>query len=190
MSVSFSLISCSWLDRRSHRFSTIGEVTEVGEVSCCEEEVECHDGTESNNNNNNNGEKVSQCCRVWEKRDNIHPADGWCRKRHGRKKETKRKKKKMGGLKEFPVIWRADAAISNAPLKDKKYVAALNELWLVRFSLLPHWNSLSRVEQSCQRHPITAVSRSLKKGCAGKCREISAFINKSSFSQCVPFSFF
>ena len=93
MSVSFSLISCSWLDRRSHRFSTIGEVTEVGEVSCCEEEVECHDGTESNNNNNNNGEKVSQCCRVWEKRDNIHPADGWCRKRHGRKKETKRKKK-------------------------------------------------------------------------------------------------
>ena len=97
MSVSFSLISCSWLDRRSHRFSTIGEVTEVGEVSCCEEEVECHDGTESNNNNNNNGEKVSQCCRVWEKRDNIHPADGWCRKRHGRKKETKRKKKKWVG---------------------------------------------------------------------------------------------
>jgi hypothetical protein len=69
-------------------------------------------------------------------------------------------------------------------LKAKKYVAALNELWLVRFSLLPHWNSLSRVEQSCQRHPITAVvppPPPLKKGCAGKCREISAFINKSSF---------
>ena len=100
----------------------------------------------------------------------------------------------MGGLKEFPVIWRADAAISNAPLKAKKYVAALNELWLVRFSLLPHWNSLSRVEQSCQRHPITAVvpppplsKKGVQESVGKSARSLTSHL---LFSQCVPFSFF
>jgi hypothetical protein len=84
------------LDRRSHRFSSIGEVTEVGEVSRCEEEVECHAGTESNNNNNN-GEKVSQCSRVWERGTiSIQLMDDVGSGKEERKKQKKKKKKWVG----------------------------------------------------------------------------------------------
>lgn len=94
---------------------------------------------------------VSQCASP-----SVSPsADGWCRKRQ-------KKKKWMGVCVEFPVIWRADDCLWTCILvyKSRQYIPlnthTQNVFGSVNFDFFfcSDWNSLSRVEQSRQRHPI------------------------------------